>query len=414
MISVTSKQQQLSTIDLLFKIVETPERTSDFALVLQLKHSPSLESLRLGARSARNLFPTSGSYLDGKLWQRLNSLEDGIEAVSLPKDIQINKTIEEFLKPRMDLRHQPPVHQLAISHADEIQLVTRFHHTAADGFSAALWLHHQISVATGLLPATSEEVPYQQPLLRKHSSPVKQSKFAPGGPSNMLLTTKHSHGHVRRWQSFDVPSADLQARAARNGFSYSDLLATCTLEVFAEWNRRAGHDQRIGLWLPVNVRQKGAVGFGNGTSRIRVHRRYSSDASLSEKCKEVRRQIRWALRHGEWAVPSEPLLTRLPLSLGGPILRAYLNRPGVDMATGVFTHVDKWSNRGCPAFDLVYKIESVGQLHKRHRLAIHSVTLREHTWFTFTYDATRLTTADVEELCEMYRAQLVTAQRELT
>ena len=77
------------------------------------------------------------------------------------------------------------------------------------------------------------------------------------------------------------------------GFTYSDLLGTCALEVYGEWNRL--HDstdkQKISLWLPMNVRQRASEGFGNGTSRIRVYATYSRNASLIEKCREVRRQI---------------------------------------------------------------------------------------------------------------------------
>jgi hypothetical protein len=410
--AVREKSLALSTIDLLFKAVETRERSSDFALVFHLKRSPDIESLRLGALSARNLFPTTGSYLNGKVWSRCEHSEEGIELVSR-NETETVATVEESLSRQMDLRHQLPVQQLAIMICGKVILVTRFHHVAADGFSAALWLQHQLSVARGLLAPVLSARPYQQAILRRHSAPVRQSKFAFGKPSSGLWTTKASVGLVRRWSTFDIAVADLRKLTRAKGLSYNDLLATCALEVFAEWNQKKEHDQRIGLWLPVNIRQKGSSRFGNGTSRIRLFRRYSSNDSIVEKCLEVRRQIRWSLKHGEWSVPDRPFFTRLPLSIGGPILRTYLNRPGVDMATGVFTHVEKWSNAEDHAFDDLDRIESVGQLHKQHALSINAVTLRERTWFTFTYNAARLSSTDVQRLIDMYQVQIELARKEI-
>ena len=95
--------------------------------------------------------------------------------------------------------------------------------------------------------------------------------------------------------------------------------------------------QKVGLWLPVNIRQQSAVGFGNGTSRIRLYPRYDDRASLLSKCREIRRQVSWSNRHGEWATPTKFPLASLPPWATRPLLRAYLKRPGIDMATGVFS-----------------------------------------------------------------------------
>ena len=59
--------------------------------------------------------------------------------------------IEDFLESPFDPRREVPVQQLLIENRSDLsaQLVTRFHHTVADGLSAALWLEHQLGVACG-------------------------------------------------------------------------------------------------------------------------------------------------------------------------------------------------------------------------------------------------------------------------
>jgi hypothetical protein len=179
------------------------------------------------------------------------------------------------------------------------------------------------------------------------------------------------------------------------------------LETFARWNRSQGEDaQKIALWLPINVRQRPAESFGNGTSRIRIYATYAPDASLSEKCREVRKQVEWCTTHGEWAVPDIKVLTFLPRSLTGPILRRNLTRTSVDMATGVFSHSDRWNSSSNGIFDRLDRIECVGLLHPFHALAINGATHNGKTWLTFTYDNGLLTRGDVTQLTELYQEQI--------
>ena len=57
-----ANQVRLSTMDLIFLVMDHPQRPLDFVLVLHFKKSPGLEALKAGARSARNHYPTTGSY----------------------------------------------------------------------------------------------------------------------------------------------------------------------------------------------------------------------------------------------------------------------------------------------------------------------------------------------------------------
>ncbi len=358
MMSQVTSKGRLSAIDLIFSVMDSHQRPMEFTLLLHLKDTPRLDAVRRGARSARNLYSATGSYIDKDHWARFIEPGDGVAAVSVSSSEDLAKAIQEFLNSPFDLRLHMPVQQLVVVNGTsaELKLVTRFHHAVADGLSAAMWLSHQLRVARGKEAAVAK---------------------------------------VR-------------------GFTYNDLLATCALEVFAQWNRGHcnGRRQKIGLWLPVNIRQKSSAGFGNGTSRIRLYARYSDRASLADKCREIRRQVFWSNRHGEWAVPQEPPLTYLPQWAITPLVRCYLNRPWVDMATGVFSHAERWPGDSAEIFQDLEKIESIGQLHARYCVAINGATHGGRTWLTFTYDPALLSPGDIQCLVEMYQEQLSLARRE--
>lgn len=414
--SHVNNKGRLSAIDLVFSIMDSQHRPLDFALLCHLNDSPGLEALRTGARSARNIYPATGSYIDKQHWVRFSEPGDGVAAISVSSTEGFTKTIEEFLDSPFDLNLQMPVRQLVITNGikSEVKLVTRFHHAVADGLSAAMWMSHQLRVAEEKEhPADTR--PFQNLPLRSHSSPVKRSRFAFRGPSDRLWTRSPQPSRARRWRTIEVAAAALREGCRRTrGFTYNDLLATCALEVFTRWNRLhcKGHKQKVGLWLPVNIRQQSQAGFGNGTSRIRLYARYCDRASLVDKCREIRRQISWSNRHGEWAVPQAPPLAYLPRWVMTPLLRSYLKRPGVDMATGVFSHAERWTAESEEIFRHVEKIESIGQLHSHYALAINAATHCGRTWLTFTYDPGLLSPEDIQRLVEMYQELLALARRE--
>jgi hypothetical protein len=212
------------------------------------------------------------------------------------------------------------------------------------------------------------------------------------------------------------PSNDLRhgCRRAR-GFTYSDLLATCTLDVLARWNQKhqAKAQHKIGLWYPLNIRAGSQPFFGNGTSRIRLYARYPPQASLIDKAREIRKQVSWATTHGEWVVPEVPLFTRLPRAIVAPLLNGYLRQPTVDMATAVFSHADRWAGDAAEAFKCVTQIECVGLLHSRQHLAINGATHQGQTWLTFTYDPALLDVEHAREIAAMYEQQIAIARKEL-
>jgi hypothetical protein len=408
---------RLSVIDHVFSIMDSPRRPLDFTLLLHLKKVPGLEALRAGATSARNLYPATGSHIDQQHWIHLSKTGDGLSVISVSSTEAQAKAIEEFIDSPLDLHNRMPVQQLAIVNGvmDEVKLVTRFHHAVADGLSAAMWLSHQLRVAHQKVAPVAEVSPFQNLLLRSHFSPVKKSRYAYRGPSDRLWTRHTKPSRARRWRTIELAAGELREGCRRaGGFTYNDLLATCTLEVFARWNglHCDGRRQKVGLWFPVNIRQQSAVGFGNGTSRIRLYACHGDRASLLSKCREIRRQVSWSNRHGEWATPTKFRLAYLPSWASSPLLRGYLRRPGIDMATGVFSHAEGTTEEISELFQHAEKMESVGLLHAHHSLAINGATSGARTWLTFTYDPGLLSTEDIRRLVEMYQEELAEARRE--
>ena len=371
-------------LDFAFKLLDSAVSPQDFTLILHFDQPPDAQALQAGAKSACEIY--------GARAKRETPID-----------------LDAFVNKPFDLHLGYPIKQTLIGST----LATRFHHAAADGLSAALWLGHQLSVAYGLTPPMhSAELS-----LRRAETSVRRSQFAYEGACDPLWTSaRATRTRIRRWTTFRFDATDLRQACRRvGGFTYSDLLATCALEVFGQWNQQHHRNgrPRVGLWLPMNIRRRSFEGFGNGTSRIRLYARYAPSASLRDKTRAIRQQVSWTTEHGEWAVPELPLFTRLPSWIAAPALKRYLNRPSIDMATGVFSHADRWAGDAREAFKHVDRIECVGLLHPRQSLAINAATHQGQTWMTFTSDTGLLADADIDQLVEMYKQQIALARKEL-
>jgi len=411
----TNGSMKMPLLDTAFHLMDGARSPQDFTLILHLRDAPDVDRFYAGAKSAMNRFPTSASCIDGHAWVWRENKYFKLKILSGVSDLESRSAIEQFIDEVFDLRHQPPVRQtLILKGQGKASLVTRFHHSAADGLSAALWLGHQLNVAYGLEEVELERAPFAELELRKLQTSVRRSQFAFDGGSERLWTSHTRRSGKRRWITIGFQAAELQKACRRiGGFTYNDLLATCTLEVLSLWNEAHSCGSKIGLWMPMNVRREAFKGFGNGTSRIRLYARYKPDASLVEKCREVRRQVAWTSKHGEWVVPEMAYFTRLPHPIVGPLLRGYLKFPSVDMATGVFSHAGSWIANAGEAFKHVERIECVGLLHPRQSVAVNAATHCGKTWLTFTYDAKLLSETDAQQLARMYEQQIEIARKEL-
>jgi len=395
---------RMPLLDRAFYLLDSERSPQDFTLILNVHDLPDVEHLYAGAKSAMNRFPISACSVARGAWVWRERTFKLTVAES-------EAAIARFIDEPFDLQREPPVKQLLVS---STRLATRFHHAAADGLSAALWLGHQLNVAYELETAQLERDEFDVLSFRQSETSVHRSQFAYDGASDPLRTSHSQRSGSRSWSTICFNARELQKPCRRvGGFTYHDLLATCALEVIRKWNDDCRGGARVGLWVPINVRREARVGFGNGTSRIRVYAKYDRDASLVEKCRAVRQQVTWTTKHGEWVVPELPWVTRLPDSFAGPLLRNYLKLPKIDMATAVFTHAST-SLANAEAFKHVDRIECVGLLHTRQNLAINAATHCGHTSLTLTYDPAQLTAVDIKQLTQLFSDQIARARRELS
>ena len=406
----------LSTLDLVCRVMDSELRPLDFSLVLDLIKSPDADSMIRGERSARNWYPATGSRVNGKEWSPEFAPESNLD-VRQREDGGASRDLEEFLELPFRLDREVPVRQMLIRDKSPgpACLITRVHHAACDLLSTLMWVCHQLSVAKGHRNLVEKRAPFEDLALLDHRSRARKSPWAYRGTCDPIWTRPAAPSVTRRWMTIEIRASDLSGLSrSRDGFTYNDLLMTSVLETLHWWNIQHGvGDRKLGVWLPVNIRQETFSGFGNGTSRIRVYRRFPSSASLRTKCLEVRHQVDWSKQNGEWAVPERPILTRLPFALSEPILQAFLSRPWADVGSAAFSHIEKWPGDIESELEDVARMEVVGALHIRHALMLAAVTHRDRTWMTLTYDPALLWEDDVRGIRQFLEHSLSNAAREI-
>lgn len=405
----------LSTLDLVCRVMDSRLRPLDYALLLHFRQPPGAEQLRRGALSARNLYPLTGSSVEGRRWRRLEAPEHGL-AIKQAESGDAPGAIREFLRVPFRLDREPPLRQLLIQGKQgHACMVTRVHHVAGDLLSALMWVRHQLRVASGRdgfveHAASHEHIALCPPGLRASKSP---SAFR--GRCDPIWTRKAAPSAERSWSTLRIAASEFAGLSRnREGFTYNDLLLTCALDTLDWWNGRHGaNGRKVGAWLPMNIREAAFTGFGNGTSRIRVYRRFDEHDSLRSKCRQLRSQIDWSREHGEWAVPKRHILTRLPFAASKLFLKAFLNRPWADMGSVALTHVERWPGQADEEFADVLGVEVIGALHMRHALMMAAVTHAGVTWTTLTYDPALLGEDDVASIGQRFEHSLSTAARDL-
>jgi hypothetical protein len=130
----------------------------------------------------------------------------------------------------------------------------------------------------------------------------------------------------------------------------------------------------------------------------------------AERYRNFRDQVNWSKEHGEWHVPTDSAIFGLPDGLMVPMLRAYLGRPWVDMASAPFTHMENLglASRFVP---MVREASWVIMLHDRFPFGITAATVGPDTQFTMTYDPGMITQEHVGEFIAML-SERVSADRE--
>src|SRR5262249_30688279 len=158
-----------------------------------LRDAPDVDRFDAGARSAMNRFPLSACSVAGRAWVRRGNEYHKLQVY------EDKEAIERFIDEPFDLRRQTPVKRMLVLDGSSTRLVTRFHHAAADGLSAILWLGHQLNVAYGIEPAQLERAGFDGPTLRCSANSVRRSQFAFDGASDPLRSSGSKRSGSRRW-----------------------------------------------------------------------------------------------------------------------------------------------------------------------------------------------------------------------
>jgi hypothetical protein len=206
-----------------------------------------------------------------------------------------------------------------------------------------------------------------------------------------------------------MPVRELQSHVREvGGFSYDDMLLTCAFETFNRWNRRHNLSRQgeLCIWRPVDVRVNPGTGFGNGSSRLCVHDRYPSEASLLHKCRYVGRQVASSERDRVWPDPGHWVSTRLPLALMAPLVRNAFARPWIDLGSALFSHMDLGDFAVETVFRDVRGIDCIGPLLPSQPVALHGTTQAGVTRLTLVYDPGLLSSADAHALAGLYEQQV--------
>lgn len=392
--------RSLTTLDEISALVSAPDVPMDFAFVMRFSRPLDVTTLRAGAVSAQRAFPVSACRIQGDRWAgpEVDAALTSTGPAVQPGTAAADEAIASFIDAPFDPRADRPVRQALFPHVrgPGATLVTRFHHAATDGAGAVAWLAHSLDVALAGRPPCATWLAADPPPLRRHARPARRSAFAPTGPAAPLPTRAPRGQGRRRWIDLSLP-AHPGAAIPRT----SDLAAAFLLALDHQRQRAGVRDRRpVGIWLPVDIRERTGVGFGNGSSRIRVYAR-PDRRPLSPS--EVRVQMRWSLVHGEWSVPERPLRP-LPARLRALALRAYVRRPWVDMATAPMTAFSAFADR--PWARDLHATVCVGTLDRRHPLGLVAVTAVAGTTVTLTYDPDRLDREDVRAVADTFQHSL--------
>jgi len=389
---------QMALTDYSFAIMDSKKRPLDFVLIGKLKKPITEDLLKGGAQKAFKTFPKSNCCIKGKKfvpceneWQISFKNSQGRNQKNL---------IEEFISTPFNLEKERGIKQLVI---DQSIVVTRFHHAVADGLSLCMWLKVQ------LLGTELKDSPLE---LQAHPSPIKKSIYAASSKSNVIgkITGNISSNRKYKSVSFKKPADNLKEK----GISYNDLLCAIVLETIKGFNTFKGINVVNNcLYIPMNIRKNPFSGFGNGSSRIKIHDTNSNQLSILEKSKYIREQVKWSRVNGSWSVPTElGVLKLLPKSVGRMLLNTASKLPSSEFGSIIFSHVERYTGIE-DLFDLFSDLETVSQLYKKYPMCLSATTLKDKTILTCTWDNALITESEISEFFNILSTKQKLAFREL-
>lgn len=391
---------RMDILDFAFASASRGTSSLDFAGILHLRMPIVLAALQAGALRAFAQYPVSACRAEGRSWLPDDS-PWSIEELSVTGTAARDQAIEEFLARPLDLRKKRGVRQLLVHCAPrksgeapslpaQATLVAQMHHAVGDGLSLLLWLGAQLSGRSDGLGSLQ---------LKTHHRPVGKSPLAFGSPSDRLRVGETTRRHkvrptrVRRWSTFDLRQATRQF--SEKSFTYNDLISSALLRAIREWNAAgagsSGETPRLSLWIPMNIRKVPFQGFGNGSSRIRLYDRYPVSDGYLALAHALRGQLRQARTEGHWAIPgASGRVLALPAWLARAFMKAYAHRPGLDMATLMFSHIERFPGQA-DFFSKIEKLEFVTSLHDHHPISVVAISDGSRTTLGLTWDPAQFT-----------------------
>ena len=199
----------LGTLDLVCRAMDSPLRGLDYSLLLHFRQPPDGERLRKGALSARNLYPVTGSSIEGRKWRRLDAPEHGLTIAEVEGG-NTDGAIREFLRVRFRLDREPPLRQLLIHGMNgPACLVTRIHHAAGDLLSTLMWIRHQLRVASGRDRFVENMAPFEPLRLRQSAVRTSKSASAYRGRCHPIWTRNAVPSPERYWTTLRFRAFEL-------------------------------------------------------------------------------------------------------------------------------------------------------------------------------------------------------------
>jgi len=388
---------QLTFLDYSFFLMSRPVRPLDFAMIAELESAPDLAELRRGAERAFGAYPTSACKISGRAWVADDTPWDLAEVDC--SDTELEAVLAERVALPFDLARERGVRQYMVRTPTRQLLLTHMHHALGDGVSLTLWLRAQLTGETSAAELR----------LKEHADPKYKSAHAFTKPSHQFAhETQGPLSPRRRWIDLRFPTA--RAKWGALGLSHNDLLCAVLLVSLREWERELPdfERRRRGLWIPANVRKEPRAGFGNGTSRIRVYDRDGDKTSFADIAREVRAQVRWSIRNGEWNVPARASkILGYPRWLAKALLWLYAHRPAADYGTLSFSHVEL-PGQDPGLFARFSALSSVAPLFGGQSLSVTGIGIGGQTHLTLTWDSSRVRDDDARRF-----AALIDQNREL-
>ena len=279
----------LGTLDLVCRAMDSPLRPLDYALLLHFRQPPDGARLRKGALSARNLYPVTGSSIEGRKWRRLEAPEHGL-TIAEAEGGNTDGAIREFLRVPFRLDRETAGSPV-VDPGQEQSRPSCHSHASRRGGSAQ---HADVGpspVASRFGPgpvrgaygafrapqvAPTRRAAHRRPLRRTGDDATRSGRARRRSRPNAI-------GRQLRIRASELPGTFTRAEKALH------ITTSCSS---ARWIRCTGGTastaqpgRKTGVWLPMNIREDAFRGFGNGTSRIRVYRRFAGDDTLQSKCR---------------------------------------------------------------------------------------------------------------------------------